>query len=139
MEVIKMNKYEAVIIFTEKFNDELAKKAIVKYSKILHGYSPKTPIGVDNMGKKRLAYPIREQKDGWYLIFKFNATTENIMELERLFRIDDDVLKFIVVKQDDDYEIEDAEYIPDSPESEQDVAQGKPIVDVLDIIYGLAK
>ena len=73
-----MNKYEAVIIFTEKFNDELARNAIVKYSKILHKYSPKTPIGVDNMGKKRLAYPIREQKDGWYLIFKFNATTENI-------------------------------------------------------------
>ena len=126
-----MNKYEAVVIFTEKFNDELAKKAIVKYSKILHEYSPKTPIGVDNMGKKRLAYPIHEQKDGWYLIFKFNATTENIMELERQFRIDDDVLKFIVVKQDDDYD--DSKFETVEPESEQPA-----VIDAEDVLLGLA-
>ena len=128
-----MNKYEAVIIFTEKFNDELARNAIVKYSKILHKYSPKTPIGVDNMGKKRLAYPIREQKDGWYLIFKFNATTENIMELERQFRIDDDVLKFIVVKQDDDYDDSNFETI--EPESEQ---LEPAVIDAEDVLLGLA-
>ena len=126
-----MNKYEAVVIFTEKFNDELAKGAIVKYSKIFHEYSPKTPIGVDNMGKKRLAYPIHEQKDGWYLIFKFNATTENIMELERQFRIDDDVLKFIVVKQDDDYD--DSKFETVEPESEQPV-----VIDAEDVLLGLA-
>ena len=130
-----MNKYEAVVIFTEKFNDELAKKAIVKYSKILHEYSPKTPIGVDNMGKKRLAYPIHEQKDGWYLIFKFNATPENVMELERQFRIDDDVLKFIVVKRDDEDEDDDSKFETVEPESEQ---SEPAVIDAEDVLLGLA-
>jgi len=126
-----MNTYEAVVIFTEKFNDELAKKAIARYATVFRKFSP-TPATVNNMGMKKLAYPIREQKDGWYIIFKFEATPDNIAELERLFRIDDDVLKFIVVKQEDDYEEEFA-----TIETQQD--EQKPVViDAEDVLLGLA-
>ena len=55
------------------------------------------------------------------------------MELERQFRIDDDVLKFIVVKQDDDYDDSNFETI--EPESEQ---LEPAVIDAEDVLLGLA-
>ena len=131
-----MNKYEGVVIFTEKFDTELSLKAISKYTEVLRTYSPTMPT-VDNLGKKKLAYPIREQTEGWYVIFKFEARPDNIAELERLFRIDDDVIKFIVVRTEteDDDEDDDSKFETVKPESEQ---SEPAVIDAEDVLLGLA-
>ena len=137
-----MNKYEAVIIFTDKFNDETAEKAIVKYSKILHKYSPE-PIKTDNIGIRPLAYPIHKRLEGWYVIFRFQGTPDNVSEFERLLRIDDDVLKFLTVKTEDDDEAEDYEEtedhedMPDSPDENPKSEQME--IDAEDVLLGLAQ
>ena len=92
------------------------------------------------MGKKRLAYPIKEHKEGWYVLFKFDATPENVLELERHLRIDDDVLKFIAVRvEDEDRADDDMREIEQIEEPLMEIKQEKQPVDVLDIIYGLNK
>ena len=53
---------------------------------------------VENMGKKKLAYEIKKFSEGTYLLFNFEAKPELIAELERVYRITDDVIKFITVK-----------------------------------------
>ena len=54
---------------------------------------------VENMGKKTLAYQIKKCKEGIYLLFNFEAKPDSIAELERVYRITDEIMKFIVVKK----------------------------------------
>ena len=56
---------------------------------------------VENMGKKRLAYEIKKFKEGTYMLFNFEANPDSIKELERVYRITDDIIKFIVVRKED--------------------------------------
>ena len=52
------------------------------------------------MGKRKLAYEVKKNKDGYYVVFYFTAKPELISELERNYRITDEVIKFITVKKD---------------------------------------
>ena len=51
------------------------------------------------MGKKKLAYEIKKFSEATYLLFNFEAKPDFIAELERIYRITDDIIKFIVVKK----------------------------------------
>jgi small subunit ribosomal protein S6 len=53
------------------------------------------------LGTKKLAYEIKKQKEGIYIVFKFEANTNLIAELERNYRITDAVIKFIVIKEEE--------------------------------------
>ena len=56
---------------------------------------------VDEIGKKRLAYEIMKNKEGYYTVFNFEAKPELIAELERNYRIDDSIMKFITIRKED--------------------------------------
>ena len=51
------------------------------------------------MDKKKLAYKIKKFKESTYMLFNFEAKPESIAELERIYRITDEIIKFIVVKK----------------------------------------
>ena len=53
---------------------------------------------VDEMGKRKLAYEVKKNKEGYYAVIYFEANPELIAELERNYRIEDSIIKFIVVK-----------------------------------------
>lgn len=64
-------------------------------------------IKMEDMGVKKLAYPLRDGKfsEGYYVVFTWMGHPENVAELERQMRINDNVLKFITVKKDiDEYD-----------------------------------
>ena len=52
------------------------------------------------MGKKKLAYPIKKNEEGLYMLINFEAKPELVSELERVYRITDGILKFIVVRKE---------------------------------------
>ena len=52
------------------------------------------------MGKRKLAYEVKKNKEGYYVIINFEAKPELITELERNYRITDEVIKFIVVRKE---------------------------------------
>ena len=54
---------------------------------------------VVDMGKRKLAYEIKKNKEAFYVQFNFESKPEAITELERIYRITDDVLKFITIKK----------------------------------------
>ncbi|MGE0173868.1 MAG: 30S ribosomal protein S6 [Oligoflexales bacterium] len=60
----------------------------------------------DDWGVKKLAYPIRENFKGHYVSYAFASLPENIAEAERKLRIDDNVLRYLVVKIGDRVDIE---------------------------------
>ena len=93
-----MNKYESVIIINPSVDEEGMKALIKKFTDIIN--SEGKVESVDELGKKRLAYEIMKNKEGFYTVFNFEAKPELIAELERNYRIDDSIVKFITIKQE---------------------------------------
>ena len=93
-----MNKYESVIIINPSVDEEGMKSLIKKFTDIINNEGKVE--SVDELGKKRLAYEINKNKEGFYVVFNFEAKPELIAELERNYRIDDNIMKFITVKNE---------------------------------------
>ena len=94
-----MNKYESVIIINPNLEEEAIKALIEKISNLIN--TDGKVSSVEEVGKKKLAYEIKKNKEGFYVLFKFEANPELITELERVYRITDEVIKFIVVKEEE--------------------------------------
>ena len=94
-----MNKYESVVIINPNLEAESIKSLIEKFSGLIN--SNGTVSSVEELGKKRLAYEIKKLNEGYYVVVKFEAKPELITELERVYRITDEVMKFIVVKEEE--------------------------------------
>lgn len=93
-----MNKYESVIIINPNLEDAPRKELITKIETLINDNGKVTKI--DEMGKKKLAYEIQKCKEAFYVVFYFEAEASFISELERHFRITEDILKFMTVKKD---------------------------------------
>lgn len=94
-----MNKYESVIIISPVVEEEGIKNLIKKFSDLIN--TDGKVEAVEEMGKKKLAYEINKNKEGYYILFNFKAKPNLIAELERNYRITDEVIKFIVVRKED--------------------------------------
>ena len=94
-----MNKYESVIIINPSVDEEGMKALIKKYTDIINNEGKVE--SVNEIGKKRLAYEIMKNKEGYYTVFNFEAKPELIAELERNYRIDDSIMKFITIRKED--------------------------------------
>ena len=94
-----MNKYESVVIINPNLEAESTKAVISKFSDLIN--TDGKVNSVEELGKKKLAYEIKKQNEGYYVVLKFEAKPELIAELERNYRITDEVIKFIVVKEEE--------------------------------------
>ena len=88
-----MNKYESVIIINPNVDEEGIKALVQKFTDLINtdGKVEK----VDDLGKRKLAYEVKKQKEGYYQVFNFEANPELIKELERNYRITDEVINEI--------------------------------------------
>ena len=94
-----MNKYESVIIIRpDKTDDEI--KLIIEDMKNLVIKNNGNFEKVENLGLKKLAYEIRKCKEGYYAVLYFEADASVITELERMYRITEDIIKFMTIKKD---------------------------------------
>ena len=93
-----MNKYESIIIVNPCLKDVEIEKLREKIQNLIKENGKIESI--EDLGIKRLAYEIRKNNEGHYIIFNFESNSDFIVELERVYRINDDILKFIVVRKD---------------------------------------
>ncbi|MEG1548275.1 MAG: 30S ribosomal protein S6 [Clostridia bacterium] len=94
-----MNKYEALYIITPELEEEANHAIIEKFSGIITANGGE--IGnVDEWGKKQLAYPIKYKTEGYYVLVNFEAAPELPMELERNFKNDEKIIRFMVVRRE---------------------------------------
>jgi small subunit ribosomal protein S6 len=57
---------------------------------------------IDNWGRKRLAYPVEKSKIGYYTIFRFDAPSDIVAKLERIYTLDEQILRFVTLKLSSD-------------------------------------
>ena len=91
------NNYESIIIINSSLEEAQIKETVTKVTNLIseHGKLEST----EEWGKKRLAYPIQKQSEGYYVLINFSSNPEFIDELERVYNITDEVIKHIVVKK----------------------------------------
>ena len=94
-----MNKYESVVIIDPSVEEEKVKELSQKFTDIIN--SDGKVEKVEELGKKRLAYEVKKNKEGYYVIINFEANPNLISELERNYRITDEVMKFMVIKEEE--------------------------------------
>lgn len=94
-----MNKYESVIIINPSVAEESLKKLETKFSDLIN--SDGKVESVEELGLKKLAYEIKKNKEAYYMVINFEANPTLVAELERIYRITDEVIKFIVVRKED--------------------------------------
>ena len=93
-----MNKYESIIIINPNVDEEGMKALISRFSDLINNDGKVEKV--DELGKRKLAYEVKKNEEGFYVVFYFEANTNLIAELERNYRITDEVIKFMTVKQD---------------------------------------
>ena len=93
-----MNKYETVIVMDSTITDEKRNKTINKFYNFIANNG--TITNKEEMGKRKLAYTIKKHEYAYYYVIEYETKAENILELERLCRITDEVLKFMTVKKE---------------------------------------
>ncbi|MEF9863956.1 MAG: 30S ribosomal protein S6 [Christensenellaceae bacterium] len=91
-----MTKYESMYILKPEMEEEKRIALIDKFSSIVTANGG-TIEKVDEWGKKRLAYPIQYINDGYYILMTFEAEPTLPAELERNYKISDDVLRYMVI------------------------------------------
>lgn len=94
-----MRRYEVVAIVKTDLVDEDITAFIERIQKIITERKG-IVVKVDKWGKRRLAYEINKQKDGFYFLIDFVGNGSIVAEIERNFKIDDRILKFMTVKKE---------------------------------------
>lgn len=92
-----MNKYETIMILKNDINQNEKEKIIEKIVKYISQHG--TIIEKQDLGEKKLAYEVRRYQKGYYYIIKFQSEEQNLGELERIYRITDEILKYIIVRE----------------------------------------
>ncbi len=95
-----MNKYELAVVVSAKIEDE-ERTAVVDRCKALIERFGGTITNVDDWGKKRLAYEIQKMREGFYYFIQFDAQPTAPAEIESRVRIMDNVLRYLVVRADE--------------------------------------
>ena len=95
-----MNKYELAVVVNVKLEDEERAAVIEKVKEYIVRFGG-TVTDVEEWGKKRLAYEIPKMKDAYYYFIKFESeNTDCPNEVEDNIRIMENVIRFLVVKQE---------------------------------------
>ena len=134
MEIIK-NFYESMFIVDVTGGEEATKATVEKFVGIITA-NAETVVEVAEWGKRRLAYPINDKPEGYYVVVTFKAAPEFPAELERLFNIDESILRSVLIRLDfeptakaavvEEAPVEEAPVVEEAPAVEAPVAEEAP-------------
>ncbi|MEQ1793369.1 MAG: 30S ribosomal protein S6 [Nitrospira sp.] len=91
-----MELYESLFIIRPSVSDEETNTLIDKMKTVADKTGAQF-IKAENWGKKKLAYEVRHERKGTYAYFYFRAPNTTVAELERAYRLEDNILKFLTV------------------------------------------
>ena len=88
-------KYETMVVYTLKNGEDKINELKAKFTSLIEDKA--TLVKVDDWGKRRLAYPINYENDGYYSLYSYDCTPDFPKELERVLNITEGVIRFLTV------------------------------------------
>lgn len=95
-----MRGYELMYIIRPDLDEEQTNAVIEKYKGLLETQGA-TVQNVEKWGKRRLAYLVKDQMEGFYVIVTFRSEAPAVAELERVLKISDEVIKYLIIVQEE--------------------------------------
>ena len=96
IKVATISKYEGIVLLDIETTLLKLKNVKDKIEEIVYNL-----MLIEDLGIRKLAYDIKGNKEAFYVRFEFTDKADNIAELEKYFRKNDDILKFIIIKKED--------------------------------------
>jgi len=104
--LIKTDHYESVAILSATLEDNQIESTLKRIEETITSNGGEIS-DLEKLGRKRLAYPIQKSKSGFYIIYRFIAPKDLIKKIERFYRLDETIIRYITIKLDN----KDLEYI----------------------------
>ncbi|HAX83861.1 MAG TPA: 30S ribosomal protein S6 [Ruminococcaceae bacterium] len=92
-----VEKYEAMIVYSVKESEDAAKALVEKFKALMEKHG--TVEGVNEWGKRKLAYDIDYESEGYYAVYDFSSEPDFPAELDRVLNITDGVLRSLIIKK----------------------------------------
>ena len=90
-----MQKYEAMVVISTKQEEDVINGLVEKFTSLISENG--TLVSVDEWGKKRLAYMINKETEGYYVLYTFEAKPEFPAELSRRLKITEGLLRSMII------------------------------------------
>ncbi len=95
-----MRQYETMVMLSPDLEEEGVEERIANFEKQITENGGEI-LDVERWGKKRLAYPINNQRHGIYFVVTYKSEMKTIQEIERQLRLDEDSWRVMTVRQDE--------------------------------------
>lgn len=92
-----INAYESVMVVSSKLSEEETTAVVDKFKALIEKNA--TLESVDEWGKRRLAYLIDKEAEGYYVLFNFSSGSAFPAELDRIYKITDGVIRSLIIKK----------------------------------------
>jgi len=92
-----MNSYEVVYIFHPSLSEEAVNEKLEKFHALLTAPEGSGITEVDHWGIRQLAYLVKKQGQGYYVVVQFTTEATALKEFERILKLDDDLLRYLIV------------------------------------------
>ena len=92
-----MRSYEIMFIVRPDLEEGKIKETVIEVEKIIKSNSIRV-INSKDLGQKELAYTIEKHKTGYYHLFKVSGSVDGVKELDRLMRINENIIRFMIIK-----------------------------------------
>ncbi|HUI43547.1 MAG TPA: 30S ribosomal protein S6 [Terriglobia bacterium] len=96
-----MRKYELIFIVRTDTPEEELGKLITQMETLVTGHGGKVEK-IEKMGRRRLAYRVKRQREGFYVLFVIEGSGETVKEFERRLKVTDAVIKYLSVRIDEE-------------------------------------
>ena len=91
--------YELGFILNPEVSEEQSNAILERIQQIVNNHDGQV-VRINQWGRRRLAYPIQHQRDGFYVFFDMILTPETVFELDRTMNVTEEVLRHIIIKRD---------------------------------------
>ncbi len=95
-----MRAYEVLYIVKPDLDEEQTTAVVDKFKGLVENNGGEI-AKLDKWGKRKLAYEIKHSREGFYVLMEFNGEANTAAELDRVFRITDEILKHIIIREDE--------------------------------------
>ncbi len=92
------NAYESMLVLSTNLSEENTEALVNKFKDLISANG--TLEGTDIWGKRKLAYLINKEAEGYYVLFSFTCGADFPAELDRVYKITDGVLRSLIVKKE---------------------------------------
>lgn len=94
-----MRQYETIFIIDPEFETDAVKELVEKFKGLVEDQGGQI-AEIDEWGKRRLAYPINDRREGYYFLMNFTANPETAQDLERVYKITNGLMRYLIIKKE---------------------------------------